>query len=349
MRNKKPTIILASLLVASFAIIALLAFLSKNININKNGFNRRLLTTTLQIRKQVTFPLQLNRMIGTRQGRLYFQGGAAYNVYSTNFNLDSFTNRQLPIQPNIKLNSGIRMFLNGAHIYLSCKNVPEIIDYNLDSETVHPYVCKNFYSKEVPFSKDQFIFRLIEDSSKDPVFIKLNVKNENSRQVDHFSERNGEGNFPTDGILYFDSTTHLGCYTYFYQNGFICMDTNLNVTLKARTIDTITKRQIKVVHVGNSSTMKDPPRFVNMIADVSGGNLFLQSMLKADNEYPLDFEEHSTIDIYSLTTGAYKGSFYIPAFKGRKAYEFHIVGDRLVALYGKTVITYNLNPIEKAL
>lgn len=343
MRNKKPAIILGTLLFASFAIIGLLAFLSKNININKNGFNRQLLTPTLKIRNQATFPVQINRMIGARQGKLYFQGGSAYNIYSTNLNLDSFTNKQLPIQQHIKLNSGVRMYLNGAHVYLSCKNFPEIIDYNLDSGTASPYVLKSYYSKEVAYSKDRFIIRIIDDKSKDPVFIKLDIKNENSRQEDHFSEKNGEGSFPTDGILYYDSTTHLGCYTHFYQNGFICMDTNLNLTLKARTIDTLTKRQVKVAHVGNSSTMKDPPKYVNLVATVAKGNLFLQSMLQADNEFPLDFEENSVIDVYSLTTGAYKGSFYLPAFKGRKTYEFHIVGNSLVALYGKSVVTYDLN------
>ncbi|AEW00389.1 hypothetical protein A4D02_23975 [Niastella koreensis] len=343
MRYKKPAIILATLFFSAFAIIALLAFLSKNININKNGFNRQLVTSTLKIRKQATYPIQITRMIGTRAGKLYFQGGSAYNIYSTNLNLDSFTNIQLPIQQQSKLNSGVRMYLNGAHVYLSCKNFPEIIDYNLDSGTANPYVLKSFYSKEVPYSKDQFIIRLIDKNSKDPVFIKLDIKNENSKQVDHFSEKNGEGNFPTDGILYYDSTTHLGCYTHFYQNGFICMDTNLNLTLKARTIDTLTKRQVKVAHVGHSSTMKDPPQYVNMVATVAKGNLYLQSMLQADNEFPLDFEENSAIDIYSLTTGAYKGSFYIPAFKGRKTYEFHIIDNNLIALYGKTVVTYELN------
>ncbi len=163
---------------------------------------------------------------------------------------------------------------------------------------------------------------------------------------DHFSDRKIIGGFKTAGILYYDTATQQACYTYLYQNGFICMDTNLNLTLKARTIDTITNREIKVAHVGSSLTMKQPPQEVNYIGDVFGGRLFLQSMLKADNEYELDFTESTVVDIYGLKTGSYTGSFYIPAYKGHKALNFKVIDNNLYALYGKTIVLYDLSFIE---
>ncbi|THU40292.1 hypothetical protein FAM09_10520 [Niastella caeni] len=342
MRRKKPAMILATLFLAAFAMIAVLAFLSKNIHEKKNGFNRRL-HTVLKLQKQITFPVSISRIIGSHENKLYFQGNDPYKIYLTDRDLNFLKIIPLSISPDVKLNSGVRMLLNGHHIYLSCRNMPGIIDYDLDSGTSDSHVLKYFYNKEAVFSKDQFILRTKDLKTNDPVFIKLDLKNENARVEDRFSEKNGKGSFSTDGILYYDSTSHLACYTFFYQNGFICMDTNLNIKLKARTIDTVTKREIKVARLASSLTMKEPPQFVNYTGAVAGGTLYLHSMLKADNEYSLDFMENTVIDVYNLINGAYKGSFYIPAHKGNKLHQLHVIDKKLYAIYGKSVVLYDLN------
>jgi len=124
------------------------------------------------------------------------------------------------------------------------------------------------------------------------------------------------------------------------------MDTNLNLIVKARTIDTITKREIQTVHVGSSYTMKQPPPFVNYAGAVSAGKLYLQSKLKADNEFPLDFAENTIVDVYNLTNGTYRVSFYIPYLNGKNPSRFHVIDKKLYAVYGKNVVVYDLNPIE---
>jgi hypothetical protein len=345
MRIRKPALLLIALFFASFGIIALLAFLSKNTYEKKNGFNRRLHTSLLKPIKEITFPVPVIRMIGSRDGKLYFQGNSPYEVYITDLHGDSVTRLALSIPPDKKLRSGIQMYLNGRHLYLSSRNMPGIIAYDLDSGSSHRHVFNQYFSKDALLSKDQFILRTIDPEEEDPKFIKIDLKN-NLRSEDHFSEKNGKGNFPTDGILYFDSTTHLACYTYFYQNGFICMDTNLNVKVKARTIDTITKREVQVAQVGKSYTMKQPPQFVNYIGAVSAGKLYLQSKLKADNEFPLDFAENTIVDVYNLSGGNYITSFYIPSQKGKKPSQFHLIDKKLYVIYGKTVALYDLDPIE---
>jgi hypothetical protein len=346
MSKKKPVLILISLFLAAFVIITLLAFLSKNTNEKKNGFKRLLLTTVLKTRKQVTFPSDISRIIGSQPGAIYFQDNTPYTAHRTTLDLDSLKTINLPIATYVKNNSSIRMFLNGRHIYIACRNLPGILDYNLDSGSVDSYVLEKFYGKETNFAKDQFILKTIEPKTNDAIFVKINLKKAHPAIEDHFSERSGGSVFATDGMLFYDSTTHMACYTYFYQNGFICMDTNLNLKLTARTIDTITKREIKVAHVGSSYTLKQPPQFVNNLGAVAAGNLFLQSMLQADNEYSLDFTENAVIDVYNLINGFYKGSFYIPPYNGKKPHQFHVIEKTLYAIYGKTVILYDLDFIQ---
>jgi hypothetical protein len=345
MRIRKPAFILITLLFAAFGTIALLAFLSKNTLEKKNGFTRRLHSSVLKPVKQLTFPVPVSKMIGSRNGQLYFQGNNPYEVYLTDLRGDSVTRLLLNIPPDKKLRSGNQMYLNGRHLYISNRNVPGIIAYDLDSRNFTSQSFDQYYSKDALIAADQFILRSTIPHEADPIFIKIDLKNRDIRKEDHFSEKNGKGNFPTDGMLYYDPATHLACYTYFYQNGFICMDTNLNLIVKARTIDTVTKRDIQVAHVGRSYTMKQPPQFVNYIGAVSAGKLYLQSKLKADNEFPLDFAENTVVDMYNLSNGNYIASFYIPYLNGKRPSQLHVTDKKLLALYGKTVVLYDLGPI----
>ncbi|HUP12942.1 MAG TPA: hypothetical protein VM187_12035 [Niastella sp.] len=346
MKSRKPVYILTILFFASFAIIGIQAFISKKLIDKKNGFNRRLLSSALTPQKDITLPVKLTKLIGRQNGILYFQEDKPYEIYSTNQNLDSVQTIKLPIAPDKDLGRNIYMFMKDQLIYIACRNMPGFLIYDLSSGSLDYHTVKNYYNQEAIFSPDEFIVRAKDYKTQSHRFIKFNLQQKDSMREDHFSDRKIIGGFKTAGALYYDTATQQACYTYLYQNGFICMDTSLNLTLKARTIDTVTNREIKVARVGSSLTMKQPPQEINDIGDVFAGRLFLQSMLKADNEYELDFAENSVVDIYNLRTGAYAGSFYIPAYKGQKALHFKVIDNKLYALYGKTIVLYDLGFIE---
>jgi hypothetical protein len=346
MKSRKPVYILTSLFIAAFAIIGLLAFLSKQSIEKKNGFNRRLLFSALTPQKEITLPVKVTKLFGRKDGRLYFQEDKPYEICTTNLLLDSVQTFKVPIPSDKNLGRSIQMFMKDQLVYIACRNVPGIMTYNLKSGSLYYHTLKNYFNQEAIFAADQFILRAKDFTSQSHRFVKLNLQQQDSMPEDNFSDRKVIGGFKTAGILYYDTATQQACYTYLYQNGFICMDTNLNLTLKARTIDTIRNRDIKIARVGSSLTMKQPPQEVNYIGDAYGGRLFLQSMLKADNEYELDFTENTVVDIYSIKTGAYAGSFYIPAFKGQQALHFKVIDNNLYALYGKTIVLYNISFIE---
>jgi hypothetical protein len=342
MRNRKSVYILTSLFIASFAIIGVLAFVANQGLTKKNGFNRRMLASALVPRKQITAPVKLTKLIGMQEGKILFQEESPYEILSTNLLLDSLQSIKLHLTAENKPGSIVRMYIQDHNLYLACENAHAIIVYDLQSGSIFNHVLPDYFNHESMFSTDRFILRAKDRVTQSHRFIKFNLNTKDSIPEDSFSDRKLIGGFETSGMLYFDTATKQACYTYFYQNGFICMDSNLNITLKARTIDTITHRHIKVARVGRSLTMNQPPPSVNYDGCVADGKLFLRSRLKADNEYELDFSENSIIDVYSLKNGDYKGSFYIPAHEGKKAHQFQVINHQLYALYGRTVVLYDL-------
>ena len=342
MRSRKPVYILTSLFLTSFSIIGLLAFISKKRIPKKTGFNRQLITSVLHPSKQVTVPVNLIKLIGIQSGKIYFQEENANEILSTNASLDSLQTIKLNVTIEDKPGFTVRMFLQDHHLYLACGNAPAIITYDLESQNVFNHVLPERFNQETMFSTDHFILRARDRALQSHRFIKIDLNKKNSIKEDDFSDRKQIGGFVTSGMLYYDTATKQVCYTYFYQNGFICMDSNLNLTLKARTIDTITHQNIKVARVGSSLTLNQPPQLLNYDGCVADGKLFLRSRLKADNEHELDFNENSIIDVYSLKNGGYKGSFYLPAYEGKKAHQFQVINHQLYALYGRTVVLYDL-------
>jgi hypothetical protein len=347
MTRRKAIVFLAVLFFASFAIIFLLAFLTKGRNETRNGFTRHFISGTLKTEKQKTLPFSIERMIGAEGNDLYFQTNSPYEIVKTNYNLDSFEIIKLFISQDKKLNSGFTLFLRGKLLYIAARHMPGVIAYDLATKVETRYLFNHYFSKEANISQDHFIFRRFDVKAKNESFIKIDFKNKDIQPEDNFSVNDGTSGFSTDGILYYDQRTNLACYTYFYQNGFICMDTNLNLALKARTIDTLTKQDIKVAHVGSSYTLNHPPKFVNLLGSVSDGKLFLQSMLMADNEFKLNFTENTVIDKYNLLNGKYEGSFYIPKYKGKSPWQFYVIENNLFALYGKAIVKHELNFLNK--
>lgn len=349
MKSRKPVYILLILFITSFAVIGMLAFISKNAIAKENGFNRRLLTPALTSGKHISFPVRISKLIGIKSDKIYWQEENPLEIFSTNLSLDSLQTIKLPLPVDKEQGPNIRMYIKDHNLYLACRNVPAIIAYDLDSGSVINYALSNNFNQEALLATDHFILRARDPQLLSHRFVKLDLKNKDSLAEDNFSDRKAVGGFETAGILYYDAVTKQACYTYFYQNGFICMDSNLNVTLKAKTIDTITHRNVKVARVGRSITMKQPAQAINYNGCVADGKLFLQSKLKADNEYELDFNENIMVDIYSLKNGDYKGSFYIPAYEGKKAHQFKVISHQLYALYDKTVVLYDLEFIADLL
>jgi len=134
-------------------------------------------------------------------------------------------------------------------------------------------------------------------------------------------------------------------YIYFYRNQFICLDTNLNIIYTGRTIDTNSVAKIKLAEIKseNKKTFFTPPKVINKFNCVAGESIFINSTLNANNEDNSFFRTHSAIDVYSLKTGRYCYSFYLPEIEGKKIQSFRVIDKTLIAIQGRYLVTYTLD------
>jgi hypothetical protein len=158
-----------------------------------------------------------------------------------------------------------------------------------------------------------------------------------------------DGLFCSDGMLNFDPSTGKLIYVYYYRNQFVCLDTNLELQLTGKTIDTNSRAKIKVESINSTgqTTLSKPPLIVNRLSCVAGDYLFVNSTLMANNETKLSFDESSVIDAYNLTDGSYKLSFYLPSYNGMKIYRVYVFGKLLFGFYDHYVLVFRLHfPID---
>jgi hypothetical protein len=201
------------------------------------------------------------------------------------------------------------------------------------------------FNTSVPISTSSFIIRSIDTSLRQNILIKTNIDTYKSIRKSNLLEKQIDGIFCTDGMLSFDAVRKRIYYVYYYRNQFLCMDTNLNLIYKGKTIDTVTRAHLKIATINsqNSKTFAEPPLMVNKSSCTNGSFLFVHSKLRADNEDKNPKYPYSVIDMYNLKDGKYRYSFFVPDNEQGKMITFRVLKEKLVALYDHSLMTFHLN------
>ncbi|TCC88647.1 hypothetical protein EZ428_18595 [Pedobacter frigiditerrae] len=214
----------------------------------------------------------------------------------------------------------------------------------------HFNLPENGYDQLVPISKTTIIAR--QSSLKNGLPSRRLTKisywkalTENNFDLD----KQVDAYFSNDGILrngYNGSLT----YSYFYRGQFLCLDTNLRLLYRAKTIDTVSFARIKLKKLTRKTvngiqsriTQAKPPILVNRNLVLDNGFVFILSALKADNENWSNFNNNQVIDRYSLVNGRYQYSFYIPRYNGIKPQDLSIHGNSIIGIYGNLLVAYTI-------
>jgi hypothetical protein len=100
--------------------------------------------------------------------------------------------------------------------------------------------------------------------------------------------------------------------------------------------------KIGVTETSGKITMSKPPFVVNKATSVSGRYLFVNSNLVAKNEPPEIVKDRSIVDVYDLSNGAYRYSFYVFDYMHSRMESFKVKDSILIATFRNHVVRYDL-------
>lgn len=153
-----------------------------------------------------------------------------------------------------------------------------------------------------------------------------------------------DGIFDTDGELIVNAQLQKIIYTYRYRNQFIVSSPNLSLNYRGKTIDTISKAQIKLAKIKNSNmkTFAVPPLVVNKLSTTNNNLLYINSLLPGQYESKHIWKIASIIDVYKITDGSYRSSFPVYDIEGKKIKDMLVFEDTFYALIGNSIVSYKL-------
>jgi hypothetical protein len=329
--------------------IVFLSFFAEKANHRSNGFIRL-------VPPHIAMPANI-KDIG--YNTFYLAGGTTTHFFLANhvapgFILSMNTRLKDSTSSRISLHSAggrfakaLNITIDSPAIYLFEGITPTVVQGRLSDSTLHRIPGKFYFNLATALSPVSEIYRAVDDRQHLNILVKK--LHDSVTRGDSILEKQVDGIFCTDGTLHAQADSNRLVYVYHYRNQFICMDTNMRVLFRGRTIDTNTRVKFTVGHIPSQKafTMSSPPLFVNKESCISGNFLFIRSGLHADNEELTIFQKTSPIDVYSLINGSYLCSFYLPDYHHNKIRDFRICGNTLVALYDHYIYTYTLHLPDK--
>lgn len=203
---------------------------------------------------------------------------------------------------------------------------------------------QNQFSDWFPISGTSAIVFGQDNALKQRVLLKKKLTENWTNTAKYILEKQGEGSFSVSGKLHYNGILKQFIFVYAFKNEFICLDTNLNLIYKSKTIDTNSIAKLKIATISSESvkTYSAPPLIVNAKSSVFNTQLFINSKLAADNENKDAFDSNDVIDIYDLKSTNYIYSFYLPRFKNEKVNNFAVINNTLLAIYSNYLVTYTM-------
>ena len=254
----------------------------------------------------------------------------------------------LPKNPHIW--SRVHFQVDSPYAYLFAGNGPDVFKGRLDAAAPllqHHYPFPIFM-KGVALENGEYLIRGYDKDSGDyhlPFILWDPATNRQVRKMDPFRASGGLG-LGADGTLHYDTATRRLVFVQFYRNGILLLDTDFSAPRFLPTIDTVAHGRTADGSYQENGTEKytnsTPQFFVNWNTAVSDGRLYINSLLRADNEPKTTFEDASDIDVYDLSGRGYRYSLKVPRLDGRKLVSFAVRGQDLVACYPGGLVTYRL-------
>lgn len=340
MRTRKIPFRIGTIVLLSVITVALLFAYSKEPNQQRNGFNRIYLETP-RLFASASYKERIYEINRIGKNALLFRCSTPGNFLLSDSNLSELHPVSYPVIDFNEVGKRYQIDANFNTVYLFVYNKRKIICIDpVTSDSFFSVNLNTYFSRGIAVGPYTVVTRGV-DSQKNQLFYKVSLPDGKTLPENNVSPKLRDAGMATDGQLSYDPTTGLLAYVFYYGNGFLCIDTNLNLVYKGNCIDT-TRSYHTMVAGTNSYTHLKPPDFISKNSCVDKGILYIESGLKADNESMRAFGGHTVIDSYRLTSGDYIGSFYLPKYKRAKATKFRVFDSKIITIYRSEIFMYHL-------
>lgn len=238
-----------------------------------------------------------------------------------------------------------RVYVDSPAFFLYDGVVPALFRGTTEGWTGQSLNIDSIYFREiVPLTGSSFAIKALNGNLSENVLGKVSLWSPYLRIRKDILQKQLDGIFCTDGMLRYNRSVNRLVYLYYYRNGFMIMDTSLNVIKRGHTLDTITRARIKVARIEseNSWTLASPPYVVNRASRLFGKWLMVNSNLLARNENQKAFDQGAAIDVYDIESGRYKSSFYIYHLDNERMNDFILCGNKLIAIYDTKIASFDI-------
>jgi len=245
--------------------------------------------------------------------------------------------------PKLKLIPGLtRVTVKNRKLFVTEGHAPILMKGTLEKLSVGVEDTTTYFMAAEPLTDQSMVLKAFD--GEQTVLAKKDLKTGVLTLTPKVLKKQRDGVFCMDGHLHADMESGKVVYVYTYRNQFIVANNDLNVLYNGKTIDTNSIAKIKLQQLDNGQTkFTSPPLVVNKTSAIDQKYLYINSGLQADNENKHAFKNHSVIDVYHLSNGDYKFSFYLPDYNGYKIRSFKVWRQTLLVLYDRYLIMYSLN------
>lgn len=288
-------------------------------------------------------------LAGITQDKIYLGNiTAPFNVLVSNHSLTDTQHIKLHIRhkDEAMVHASTTVKIKTPYFYLADGYQPTVYRGKIGewlADTIG-YDCTAYFSQLAPISNNSFAIRTTEHKKLNNVLGKVQANKPRIQLNKTLLQKQMDGIFSTDGTLQYNSDLNWLVYTYRYRNQFIVSDTNLNLLYRGHTLDTISIAQIRlgVINSENSTTLIDK-NVTNWKTCTAGQYLFIASNLQAKNDAKELLDNNTIVDVYNLKNDSYQFSFLIRNYMGKKARDFMIYNNVMVALFDHYMIKYSLH------
>jgi hypothetical protein len=310
----------------------------------KHGFNRTFNNNKVKLLTSVIVPHMLF-VAGSSDSVIYFHSDDPSFITYSDTGLHQLRTIPLPLDSvKATMASGFSTYVHYPDAFVYAYNMASIFRYNIPAKKLTQISTPGNYTGAAQISDSSFILRYFTGNGTDQSFCRLNLYT----AAYHTDSLLTEADLSSSGNLLYDPN-HAQCvYVRQFSNNILLFDTSLQRLPPAHTIDTFTQSHGE--YISHSKTGSDDMLYkpkgdrmlINYLSQVYEGKLYVNSLLKADNETMATDQRETTIDVYDAENGKYLESFYVPLGNVKRLNSFRVVGKRLVVTYKDRISVYEL-------